>query len=240
MTRTPGLVAAALIVALGIGIGGYFVGYFVGQGWVEARKVDRSVEVKGLAEREVPADSAIWPVQIVAAGNELQALLNRIDLQTVQVETFLKDAGFSTEEISVSAPNVIDRQAQNFGDPNQRMRYSVSRTLTVFTDQVDRVRDSSSDLLELGKAGVVISQENYELRTQFLFNGLNELKPVMIEEATRNARQVAEKFAADSGSRLGRIRSARQGQFSITDRDSFNPQIKKVRVVSTLNYYLVD
>ncbi len=240
MTNAPGLIAAALIVALGMAAGGYFVGYFVGQGWVDAKKVDRSVEVKGLAEREVPADSAIWPVQIVAAGNELQSLLTQVDAQTGQVEAFLKENGFSAEEISVSAPNVIDRQAQNFGDPNQRLRFSVTRTLTVFTEQVDRVRNSSSGLLELGKAGVVISQENYELRTQFLFNGLNELKPAMIEEATRNARQVAEKFAADSGSRLGKIRSARQGQFSITDRDSNNPQIKKVRVVSTLNYYLVD
>ncbi|MEZ5557800.1 MAG: hypothetical protein R3E86_04550 [Pseudomonadales bacterium] len=110
----------------------------------------------------------------------------------------------------------------------------------MFTRKIDAVRAAGRELLALGKAGIVFTQGNYELRTQYLFNGLNEIKPAMIEEATRNAREVAQKFAEDSRSRLGKIRSARQGQFSIEDRDSNNPHIKKVRVVSTLEYYLTD
>lgn len=228
--------SAALVVALGMAAAGYLIGH----GFVEARSADRSVEVKGLAEREVLADTAIWPLQIIVAGNDLQALLNQIDDQSGQVQAFLTDSGFTSEEVSIGAPNVVDRQAQNYGDPTQRVRFSVARNLTVFTRQVEAVRGAASGLLELGKAGIVVTQSDYESRTQYLFNGLNALKPEMIEEATRNAREVAEKFAEDSGSQLGRIRSARQGQFSIQDRDSNNPHIKKIRVVSTLNYYLVD
>lgn len=227
---------AAALVGIGVALGGYLVG----QGFVDARTVDRSVEVKGLAEREVPADTAIWPIQIVAAGDDLEALLERIDLQGEQVREYLEALGFTAGEISINAPNVVDRQAREYGDPNARVRFSATLTLTVFTDKVGAVRDAGDSLLELGKSGIVISQENYEARTQYLFNGLNELKPGMVEEATRNAREVASKFAEDSGSRLGKIRSARQGQFSIEDRDSNNPHIKKVRVVSTLDYYLVD
>ena len=227
---------AAVLIALGLAAGGYFIG----QGFVNARTVDRSVEVKGLAEREVLADTAIWPIQIVAAGDDLEALLDRIDLQGEQVREYLEELGFTADEVSVSAPNVVDRQAREYGDPNARVRYSVTLTLTVFTDKVQAVRGAGDSLLELGKSGIVISQENYEARTQYLFNGLNALKPGMVEEATENAREVAQKFAEDSGSRLGKIRSARQGQFSIEDRDSNNPHIKKVRVVSTVEYMLSD
>lgn len=229
-------VLAAVLIGLGVAAGGYFIG----KGFVDARTVDRSVEVKGLAEREVLADTAIWPIQIVAAGDDLEALLDRIDLQGERVRAFLEELGFTADEVSINAPNVVDRQARDYGDPNARVRFSATLTLTVFTDKVRVVRDAGDHLLELGKSGIVISQENYDARTQYLFNGLNALKPAMVEEATRNAREVAQKFAEDSGSRLGKIRAARQGQFSIEDRDSNNPQIKKVRVVSTLDYYLVD
>lgn len=229
-------VLAAILIGIGLALGGYFIG----QGFVDARTIDRSVEVKGLAEREVLADTAIWPIQIVAAGDDLEALLDRIDLQGEQVREYLEALRFTADEVSANAPNVVDRQARDYGDPNARVRYSATLTLTVFTSKVDAVRDAGDGLLELGKSGIVISQENYEARTQYLFNGLNDLKPAMVEEATRNGREVAQKFAEDSGSRLGKIRSARQGQFSIEDRDSNNPHIKKVRVVSTLNYYLVD
>ncbi|MGE0623504.1 MAG: SIMPL domain-containing protein [Pseudomonadales bacterium] len=229
-------VLAAVLIGLGLAAGGYFIG----QGFIDARTVDRSVEVKGLAEREVLADTAIWPIQIVAAGDDLEALLDRIDLQGERVRTFLEALGFTADEVSINAPNVVDRQAREYGDPNVRVRFSATLTLTVFTNKVQAVRDAGDSLLELGKSGIVISQENYDARTQYLFNGLNELKPAMVEEATRNAREVASKFAEDSGSRLGKIRAARQGQFSMEDRDSNNPHIKKVRVVSTLDYYLVD
>ena len=97
-----------------------------------------------------------------------------------------------------------------------------------------------TELSVLGKQGIVIRGHDYENRTEYLFTGLNDIKPDMIEEATRNARVVAEKFAADSDSSLGKIKQARQGQFSISDRDQNNPHMKKIRVVSTIEYYLSD
>lgn len=232
--------ASALLLGLLVAVGLALAGHFVGQGFVDARALERTVEVKGLAEREVPADTAIWPLQFVVAGNDLEPLLAKLEEQGEQVRAFLTLRGFEAGEITTGAPNITDRLAQNFGDPNVKFRYSVSQVVTVFTDDVEGVRGAGRELLELGKAGIVFNQDSYEFRTQYLFNGLNDIKPAMIEEATRNAREVAQKFAEDSDSRLGKIRSARQGQFSIADRDSNNPHIKKVRVVSTLEYYLVD
>lgn len=227
---------AGLLLAAGLALGGFFIG----NGFYQSRALERTVEVKGLAEREVPADTVIWPIQFTVAGNELEPLLSRLEEQGEQVRAFLTLQGFADDEISVGAPSITDRHAQGYGDPNVRFRYAVSQVITVFTGKVDAVRGAGRELLELGKAGIVFSQDNYEYRTQYLFNGLNDIKPAMIEEATRNAREVAEKFAADSDSRLGKIRDARQGQFSISDRDSNNPHVKNVRVVSTLEYYLVD
>lgn len=232
--------AAALLLGLLLAAGLALGGYFVGHGFVQARALERTVEVKGLAEREVPADTAIWPLQIVVAGTELEPLLSRLENQGEQVRAFLTLRGFTDDEISVSSPSVSDRLAQGYGDQNVKLRYSGSQIITVFTANIEAVRAAGDDLLELGKAGIVLNQDNYEFGTQYLFNGLNDIKPAMIEAATREAREVAQKFAEDSNSRLGRIRTARQGQFSISDRDSNNPHIKNVRVVSTLEYYLVD
>jgi hypothetical protein len=112
--------------------------------------------------------------------------------------------------------------------------------VTVYSEDVDLVRKTLESVVDLGKQGIAISGEDYQAKTVFMFTKLNELKPAMIEEATKNARAVAEKFAQDSKSRLGKIRSARQGQFSIQDRDSGTPHMKRVRVVSTIAYYLSD
>ncbi|MBC8524871.1 MAG: SIMPL domain-containing protein, partial [Chlorobium phaeobacteroides] len=118
--------------------------------------------------------------------------------------------------------------------------YAGSSTVNVYTENIEKVRLARGELSDLGAKGVAISGENYQARSEYLYTQLNEVKPAMIEEATSNARAVAEKFAEDSGSRLGKIKRASQGQFSIMDRDSNTPYMKKVRVVSTLEYYLVD
>lgn len=225
-----------LCVALGLALGGWFIG----NGFLEARALERSVEVKGLAEREVIADTAIWPLQITVAGNELEPMLAQLERQGEQVRAFLKLRGFDDAEITVSPPSITDRMAQAYGSQDVRLRYSVSQVVTVFTDSIETVRSAGDELLELGKAGIVLNQDQYQYQPQYLFNGLNEIKPAMIEEATRNAREVAQKFAEDSDSTLGKIRRANQGVFSITDRDSTTPHIKKVRVVSTIEYYLSD
>jgi hypothetical protein len=230
----------ALLLGLALAFGTSAAGWFIGKGFTDARALERTVSVKGLSERDVPADVAIWPLELAVADNDLSTLVANVARQRGMVVEFLKARGFEDAEINVGAPAITDKQAQSYGNDQVRFRYLGQQVITVYSRKIDAVRSATSELLELGKAGVVFSQENYALRTQYLFQGLNAIKPEMIEEATRNARAVAEKFAADSESRLGKIRSASQGQFTIEDRDSNNPHVKRVRVVSTLEYYLAD
>ncbi|MFP5504591.1 MAG: SIMPL domain-containing protein [Gammaproteobacteria bacterium] len=183
----------------------------------------------------------MWPIKYNQADNDLVALYAAIERHNGLIVEFLKQRGFGDDEISVSVPAIVDRQAQAYGgEQNARFRYAATSSITVYSTDVDQVRATMNDLVELGKQGLAIAGQDYEARTQFLFTGLNALKPEMIEEATRNAREVAGKFAQDSASTLGKIKTASQGQFSIEDRDSNTPHIKKVRVVSTVEYYLSD
>ena len=234
--------ARRIIEALLLAIGMVAGAWVLGQSLLQFKQADRSVEVKGLAEREVPADTVIWPVAFSEAENDLPRLYQTLQEKNAKIAAFLQAGGFKPEEISVSAPSITDRQAQDYGNVQlaERLRYTGKSTLTVYTRQVDRVREAMARLGELGKQGIALSPEQYENRTQFLFTGLNALKPAMIEEATKNARLSAEKFAKDSDSRLGKIRRANQGQFSIENRDASTPHIKKVRVVSSVEYSLVD
>ncbi len=231
----------ALILGVSICVGLIFLGYFFSTGILKIKKLDRTVVVKGLAEKEVPADIAIWPIVFNVADNDLTALFQKIETQNNQVVAFLKSNGFTDKEISISAPSITDKQAQSYSNSNRiRFRYLGKSTVTVYSRQVRRVRDTMKKLIELGRKGIAIRGDDYDSKTEFLFTKLNEIKPAMIEEATKKAREVALKFAKDSDSKLGKIKRARQGQFSIRDRDLNTPFIKKVRVVSTLEYYLVD
>jgi hypothetical protein len=189
----------------------------------------------------VPADVAIWPLTFQDASNDLNALFGSLQRKNALVTEFLAAHGIAKDAITVGAPAVTDRFAQSYGDTsNIAYRYTATSTVTVFTNDVAAVRKATQDVIALGQKGVALSGEGYQGQTQFEFTGLSKLKPEMIEEATKNARAVAEKFAEDSGSRLGRIRSAQQGQFSIENRDSTTPHIKKVRVVATVEYHLAD
>jgi len=217
------------------------LGYWATRGALDVKAMERSVTVKGLAEREVPADIAIWPIRFTDTGNDLVALYQTVQEHNSQVLGFLAKQGFKQDEISVSPPSIVDRQAQGYVNSNDiQFRYTATSTITVYTPDVERVRQGMTRLADLGKEGIAISGADMGAAAQFLFTGLNDLKPAMIEAATRNAREVASKFAADSDSRLGKIRRASQGLFSIQDRDSNTPYIKKVRVVSTVEYYLAD
>ncbi|MBE0585628.1 MAG: SIMPL domain-containing protein, partial [Desulfofustis sp.] len=201
---------------------------------LEIKGMDRIVNVKGLAEREVEADIAIWPITFNEAHNELTQLYSVIEQKSGIIVAFLTGSGFSPDEISISQPSIIDRQAQNYGDARgSEFRFTASTTVTVYTEQINLVRETMKKMVDLGKEGIAISGQDYQNKTEFLFTGLNGIKPEMIEEATKNAREVAEKFAKDSNSRLGKIKTATQGQFSISDRDTSTQHIKKVRVVST-------
>ena len=234
-------VSEAFFLGLFIFLGLAALGYFISETALKVKGMERVVAVKGLAEREVTADRAIWPVRFNVASNDLGDLYATVERQSGAVVAFLKNHGFSDEEITVSPPSVNDRQAQNYGNTAQiAFRYTAATVVTVYSQRIDAVRRSMKEIVGLGKDGIALSGQNYENRTQFLFTGLNALKPEMIEEATKNARTVAEKFAKDSASSLGKIKTAQQGQFSISDRDSSTPYIKKVRVVSTVAYYLSD
>lgn len=226
-----GIIGAAL-VALGL-VG---LGVTLSQGIQKFKAAERSVEVKGLAEREVPANLAIWGINHTDADNDLTALYGRFETKNAAIAQFLATQGFEPKEITVGAPSVVDRQARDYGEQNSRFRYSGRATVTVYTPQVDKVRAALGKLGELGRQGIVVSNEGQGV--MFVFDGLNEIKPAMVEQAVRNARETAAKFATDTASSLGKLKRAQQGQFSIEDRDASTPHIKKVRVVSTLEYYL--
>lgn len=231
----------AFILGVFLCAGLVILGYLLASSFVRFKELNRTVLVKGLSEREVEANIAIWPIKFSEADNDLGGLFSTVEQKTKLVADFLKKYGFTDEEISVSAPAIFDRQAQGYMDADKlKFRYTANATITVYTKKVNAVRETMKKLVELGKQGVAIAGQDYETKTEFIFTRLNDIKPEMIEEATKKAREVAEKFAQDSNSKLGKIKKARQGQFSINDRDSNTPHIKKVRVVSTLEYYLSD
>lgn len=227
---------SAFVLAMGVAAGGYFAG----EGLLKARQLDRTVTVKGLAEEEHPANIAIWPIRFVRPGNNLEELVTALEADAERVKKFLVGYGFDAAELTVNPPAIVDKQANSYGNNNSRFRYTATGLVTVYSNKVEAVRNAQSLLSDLGKQGVTVSADGYQSRAEYIFTGLNAVKPGMVEEATRNARTVAEKFAEDSASTLGKIKTARQGQFSIFDRDSNTPHIKKVRIVSTLEYYLAD
>jgi hypothetical protein len=217
------------------------LGYLIRSSVVKFKEFERTVTVKGLAEREYEADIVIWPIQFTAAGNNLEELYSSMEASTQEIENFLGRKGINREEISFTTPSITDRSAQRYGNQQRaEFRYAAIQTVTVYSKNVNAVREVMGSLSELGKKGIVFTGGDYQSQTEYLFTRLNDIKPEMIEEATRKAREVAEKFASDSKSTLGKIRKARQGQFSIQDRDKNNPHIKKIRVVSTVEYYLSD
>ena len=227
----------ALLLAAGLIIAGYFVGNMHKTG----KEYDRYVQVKGLSEREVQADLAVWPINAVLTGNDLKTLKNSIENQNDQVYQFFLDQGFNDEELTRGMVNITDARS-NLYNNNQYtgFRYLSKSEFTVRTTDVKKLQNALSESLNLMSKGIVLGSKNEWRPIEYIFTGLNELKPSMIEEATNNARQVAEKFARDSDSKVGPIRVARQGQFSINDRDQNTPEIKIIRVVSTIDYQLIN
>lgn len=232
---------SAQILGISIVLGLAILGYLLANAAISIKEYERAVVVKGLSEREFEADIVIWPIQFTEASNNLEALYSAIEISTVKITEFLQSKGLQASDISFSAPAITDKSAQQYGG-NERaeFRYSALQTVTVYSRDVQSVRIVMSSLSELGKKGIVFTGDNYAGQTEYIYTQLNEIKPQMIEEATKKAREVAEKFAADSQSKLGKIKRASQGQFTISPRDKNNPHIKKIRVVSTVEYYLSD
>lgn len=215
-------------------------GYFVGNMHKTGKKYDRSVQVKGLSEREVNADLAVWPINITLTANDLNELKSNIEKQNEEVYNFFISQEFDKNELTKGSTNINDLRADlyNANARYNEFRYLAKSEFTVRTKDIDKLQKALSASLELMSKGILLGSKNTWRPIEYVFNGLNAIKPEMIEEATKNAREVAEKFAHDSNSEVGEIRMAKQGLFTINDRDENTPQIKIVRVVSTIDFQL--
>ena len=225
----------AAILALGLVLASLFIANAI----TDFRAGDRHVEVKGLSEREVMADLAIWPITYNVSATSLDELRGRMERADEAVIAFLKLNGFSDDEITRTPPRVNDRWLHSYDNQRPSERYTIERTLTLRTSQIQATRQAMDQSAELLSQGVPLSP-NWGSTSQFLFTGLEQIKPEMIAEATADARRAASQFAEDSGSEVGPIRSARQGFFTINERDPTSPEVKLVRVVTTIEYFLTD
>lgn len=219
-------------------IGLIVLGFMIPKAVEKNRSYDRTVNVKGLCEKEVKADKVIWPIAYKVMADDIQSIYSQTERGNEIIVEYLKSGGINVEEMTVSVPQISDNLANEYGSSSRAYRYIAKNVVTVYTDKVDEVLALMSRQSELLKKGIVTQGESWENPVEFKYEGLNEIKPEMIEEATKNARQAAQKFAKDSESVLGKIKTANQGTFTIEDRDSNTPYIKKVRVVTSVTYYL--
>lgn len=214
-------------------------GFFIGNMHKTGKKYDRYVQVKGLSVREVKADLAVWPINITLTANDLGSLKNDIEKQNEEVYNFFVAQGFTKEELTKGSTNINDVRADMYANNrNSQFRYLAKSEFTVRTSDIDKLQKALTESLQLMSKGILLGSKNTWRPVEYFFTGLNKLKPSMIEEATKNARAVAEKFARDSGSQVGKIKMARQGLFTINNRDENTPHIKIVRVVSTIDFQL--
>lgn len=232
-------VPAAAVLGLAVALGVALAGYFVADALRDVKASQRYVTVKGLSEREVRANLAMWPIVFRVTGNDLASLQASLDVSGKAVASFLEAQGFAREEWTVSSPRVTDFASETQESRRPAYRYAADAVVTLRSGKVDEVKKAIERSADLIKAGVAMIR-SYEYNTTFLYTELDKIKPEMIAEATKDARRAAEQFAKDSGSALGPIRTAQQGYFSIEDRDNFSPEFKKVRVVTTVEYLLAD
>ncbi|MDE6298046.1 MAG: SIMPL domain-containing protein, partial [Muribaculaceae bacterium] len=232
--------SSGIIIGVLLALGLFLLGLQVKQGLNSITDNQRVVTVRGLAEREVKANKVTWPIVSKEVGNDLPSIYANVERTNSAIVTFLKQNGIQDSEISVNAPQVLDLQADRYSSNNVPFRYNVTNVVVVTSSQVDKVTQLSERQTELLKQGIAIVAGDYQYQTVYEFTGLNQIKPEMIAEATKNAREAANKFAEDSQSELGKIKTASQGQFSIEDRDQYTPYINQVRVVSSIQFYRKD
>ncbi len=229
-----------VVLCLGLMCAGFFPGYY----YFKTYKTNNSVVVKGLAEMDVKADLAIWKIKFTVAGNDMLASQKKIEKQLDDVKKFLLSSGFTEDNITVPSLSVVDKLAERYGsDSVPPYRYILTQKVNVKSTDVNLVEKASSDISKLVSNGILFDGNEYSSPVSYLFTKLNEVKPKMLEEATKNAKESAEQFAKASGSAVGKIRKASQGVFSIMPQDDMNESernfiSKKVRVVSTIEYWL--
>jgi len=223
-------ILSATVIAVAVVI----LGAFLYAGIVHFSDKDRAVTVKGLSTRDVEADFAVWPIDYSLSGDDLVQLYADLSALNGTVRKFLLGKGFDDADINQGTISVSDNWESYYGS-RPKNHYTLHTSVVVSTKNVELVRNCNGSQSELLSRGIILNTN--EWRLNYDFNGLNELKPVMVEEATKNARAVAQKFADDAECNLGSILSASQGQFSV-ESDSYQPWIKHVRVVTTVTYQL--
>jgi uncharacterized protein len=240
MTSLSRILGAALI-GCGVASGGYLAG----EALVKSRLGFRIVTVKGLAEREVKADLGFWPVRFVTNGTTLEEARAKLELSEKSVRGFLNRAGFGEADVQVQNIQVEDRIANfNGQEPPEGTRFALTEDVLVKSSDVDKLAQAARIVGDLLKEGVVFSSDAYNAGPSFIFTGVNGLKGDMLTEATKRAKEAADKFATESGAKVGDIQSANQGIIEINPaveipNDRPDKQImKKVRVVTTITYFL--
>lgn len=240
-----GSLVPAAVLALGLILGGWILGSQI----KAIRLGDRYVTVKGLVERKVKSDLAIWPLTYKEAGDELTSVYAKTEADKKTVLQFLDEQSIQASEIELGIIRVVDTQANEYGGATRAPhRYIVEQQITVRTPRVDQVAAAAQKTMQLLQKGIVLGGNPGQGLT-YKFTALNSIKPDMITEATRNARAAAARFAADSGSKVGSIRTANQGVFSILPADQAGESgesafgvdsslMKTVRVVTSVEYYL--
>jgi uncharacterized protein len=225
------LIVSAALVALGLA----GAGYFVGQGISERGAGRRIISVKGLSEREVPASVATWTIGYSATGNDLGEINNKLANSTKAVVAFLKDAGFGETDMAVQPPSLHDTSmdVREKDSPPPPERYRADQAVLLRTSKVDAIKPALASASNLMVSGVLLSGKS---EPNYIFNQVNEIKPAMIQEATKNARIAAEQFSRDSQTTLGKLRNATQGWFQVENRDAATPERKIVRVVVDVEY----
>ena len=234
-------IPAALIIAAGLAL----AGWLAGQGLVESRLGHRTVTVKGFSERLVKADIGFLPVRFNAIGPDLATARGLLKASEDAVFRYLQNKGFKPEDWEVTNVRVEDRLASYNASSAQRPnRFVLTEDLIVRSTDVEKLSDASRNISDLIRDGVVLTSDQYNSGASFVFTKLNDLKPEMLTEATKRAREAAEQFARESGAKVGAIFSANQGLFTIgpaiqiPNERSEKQLEKKVRVVTTITYFL--
>lgn len=241
-------VVAATVLGIALAGGMIFSAHQLAKAIVDFRTADRAVTVKGLAEKEVKSDMALWTIQFKNAGNDLTITYAENEADKQKIMDFLKSQGFSENEMSTGGIQVNDLYARDYdtgSDTKPEYRYILKNSVSLKTNKVDAIQKSVEASSVLVKSGVLIEDINY---VRYFFTQLNTLRPQMLAQATKSARELAEQFAKDSGSHVGGIKNANQGVFKIMARDASGEDMggedtlslyKKVRVVSTIDYFLM-
>jgi len=242
-------VIAAVILGICLFAGLAAGGYFIGKGTARFKSDSRTVTVKGLVEKEVKADKAVWVLTFRRAGDDLQEAHTRISTDRDATLAFLKAQGFKDEEIGRQPTRTIDKFAREYGQANEKFRYLVNGSLVVTTKSVDLVTKALGATETLLQSGVILDgqPDGGTANPRYVVSSFNDLRPQLLADATKNARATAQQFASDSGARVGRIRAANQGMIQIFGSDGndesapYSPTStpsKKIRVVSTFEFEL--